>query len=226
LKRPHGLQNPGGFNYERWLFQQRIRATGYIKAHADNQRLATAPFWSLSHFRQTLRAQLQSALPNSEFVGIITALAVGDRSLISREQWRVLTDTGINHLVAISGLHIGLVAGMTFFCVRFVWSRLGYLVLWLPAPKAAALVSIGMAALYAALAGFSIPTQRAFIMVLVFFSSLLLNKKFTGMQLLSLALINCRFIHRSAFGDVDGVLVIFCGRSDYFLWGEWTFAIH
>lgn len=194
LKRPHGLQNPGGFNYERWLFQQRIRATGYIKAHAGNQRLATAPFWSLTHLRQTLRAQLQSALPTSEFVGIITALAVGDRSLISREQWRVLTDTGINHLVAISGLHIGLVAGMTFFCVRFVWSRLGHLVLWLPAPKAAALVSIGMAALYAALAGFSIPTQRAFIMVLVFFSSLLLNKKFTGMQLLSLALIAVLFI--------------------------------
>jgi len=189
LKRPHGLQNPGGFDYERWLFQQHIRATGYIKAHVDNQRLETAPFWSLSHLRDTLRTQLQSALPTSEFVGIITALAVGDRSLISREQWRVLTDTGINHLVAISGLHIGLVAGMVFFCVRFVWSRLGNLALRLPAPKAAALVSIGVAALYAALAGFSIPTQRAFVMVLVFFSSLLLNKKFTGQQLLSLALI-------------------------------------
>ncbi len=166
MKRPHGFHNPGSFDFEGWLYQNRIRATGYVRPAASNRLLApAAPGYSLQRLRQTLFERLQAALAGRELGGVIIALAIGERQGIAQAQWDVFRRTGTSHLVAISGLHVGMVAGLFLFAVRRLWARLGGLPLYIPAQQAAAVAALAAALIYAALAGFSIPTQRTVIMI-------------------------------------------------------------
>ena len=175
LKAPHGFSNPGGFDYEGWLFRQGIRATGYVRADPANERLAAAG-WGVDALRQEIRERLHSSVDDSGALGLIQALVLGDRSGIGQEQWEVLTRTGTNHLIAISGLHVGILAGLAFFLVRWSWRRSLWLIQRLAADRAAAVGALLAAAGYAALAGFSVSTQRALIMLAVVFGAVLLRR--------------------------------------------------
>ncbi|MEJ2573243.1 MAG: DNA internalization-related competence protein ComEC/Rec2 [Gammaproteobacteria bacterium] len=190
LKRPHGLRNPGGFDYEAWLFRHHIRATGYVR-HDEANRLLSSNLGDqpVNRLRQGLSQRITAALGGREFAGIVRALAVGDRAAIGHAQWQTLTATGTNHLVAISGLHVGIVAGIAFFLVRALWSRIPRLNLYWPAPMVAALAGVIAAIGYAAMAGFSIPTQRSVIMVMVGLGSLLLGRKIRPTHMLAWALL-------------------------------------
>ncbi len=176
LKRPHGLSNPGGFDYERWLFQRGIQATGYIRNAAQNRRLGNSGAYLLARLRQRIAGIITTVLADSPAAGIVTALAVGVRDSVDDSQWQVLRLTGTGHLMAISGLHIGLVSGLSFFLTRRLWSLSSRATLRLAAPRAAALVAILAAAAYASLAGFALPTQRALIMVAGFMAALFLRR--------------------------------------------------
>ncbi len=192
LKRPHGNLNPGGFDYEAWLFQQRIRAVGYIRSEHVQQGVE-APTnrlrYALARFRQTVTAHLQTVLTGLEHTGIIMALAVGERQSLDNHDWAVLRATGTNHLLAISGLHIGLVAGLGLLFFSWLWSRSAWLCLRLPARQAGLISGFLLALLYSALAGFAIPTQRALIMLTVFVVGSLLKRSISPAYLLATALI-------------------------------------
>lgn len=189
LKRPRGMMNPGGFDYERWLFTNGIRATGYVRHSSDNRLLdgsaRSAPLQSL---RYQIKESLERALAGSERGGVIQALAIGDRSGISDEEWSLLLATGTNHLMAISGLHIGLVAGMAFFLMRQLWRLCPACCERLAAPRAAAVVAILAALVYAALAGFSVPTQRAMLMLLMVMGAIFWLRSIQPVRLLLIAL--------------------------------------
>ena len=192
LKRPNGFMNPGGFDYEGWLFSQGVRATGYVRgAQADdeNRRLLPASGQFVGRLRQFLRDGINEALAGQPQAGLVTALAVGDRSAIDDAQWDTLIRTGTNHLMAISGLHVGLVAGLALFLARWLWGRSPRLALRWAAPKAGALAALLAAALYAALAGFAVPTQRALVMVAVVMTALILQRQTRPSSLLALALL-------------------------------------
>lgn len=163
LKRPHGFMNPGGFDYEGWLFRQGIRATGYVRVGGAGNR--TAAGFSINRLRYRLRRRLRTVLAGRPNADLILGLALGDRSGISRERWQVLNATGTTHLLAISGLHIGLIAGLIFALVRRLWPLAARAALWLPAPYAGAVAACAAAAGYALLAGLTVPTQRALIML-------------------------------------------------------------
>lgn len=188
LKQPHGYMNPGGFDYEGWLFSRGIRATGYVRQGSENRRLSPAPAYSWRHWRQRLYDTINMRLADHPFQGMILALAMGERQGISPDQWKVLRGTGTSHLVAISGLHIGLVAGLCFLSLRRLWSRSAILTLHLAAPRAAALGALAAAFLYAALAGFSIPTQRALIMVALAMAAVFVQCRWRPIDVLALAL--------------------------------------
>ncbi len=189
LKRPHGFMNPGGFDYEGWLFQHRIRATGYVRHDPVNRLIeSNKAHKPLQRLRQRLADTIHKILPYNQYSGIIAALAIGERQGISPDQWEVLTRTGTSHLVAISGLHIGLVAGLVFFIIRGFWSYIGWLALRWPAPKAAAVAGLLAATCYAALAGFSIPTQRALVMIAIVMLSIVLQRHRSLVHTLLLAL--------------------------------------
>ena len=188
LKRPHGFRNPGGFDYEAWLFRHGIRATGYVRADPDNRRLAPARGYRLQRLRAWLRERLQAMRPSGAETAILQALVVGDRSAVAHAQWETLRRTGTNHLMAISGLHIGLLAGLGFWLGRFLWRFSGPVVLWLPAPRFGALLGLALAAVYAALAGFAVPTRRALIMTAVAMLALWRYRRVANAQTLGLAL--------------------------------------
>ena len=187
LKQPHGLSNPGGFDYERWLFAQGIRATGYIRGSRLNRRTAIAKRYSVSGLRQRLSTHLLELQIAPPMRALLRGLGVGDRSGMSAEQWRVLQQTGTSHLLAISGLHVGLVAGLVFFVARKGWSVFGRPLRW-PAPRVAALCSMFAALAYAMLAGFQVPAQRALIMVCVWMLAILWHGRPAPWRVWSLAL--------------------------------------
>ncbi len=189
LKPAHGMLNPGGFDYEKWLFERGIRATGYIRKGGENTLLQKPTGFSPLHLRERLKNTIQAYLPESPYRALVLALAIGDRSEITDDQWKVLIATGTNHLVAISGLHIGLVAGGVYVIFLFLFKRSRHLLLTMPAHKVAALFALFAAFVYAMLAGFAIPTQRALVMTAVVMLGVLLNKRFSFSQILSFALI-------------------------------------
>ncbi len=189
LKRPWGMMNPGGFDYEAWLFQHGIRATGYVRRSEQN-RLLGESLWSvpLQRVRASLHQRLIEVLAEHPAKGIVIALALGERDAISDSQWEVLLASGTNHLVAISGLHVGLVAGLVFFLVRLIWRCCPRCCLRLAAPKAAALAALLAGVLYAALAGFSIPTQRAMLMLALMLGAILWQRRLAAWRSFFLAL--------------------------------------
>jgi competence protein ComEC len=187
LKPPHGFLNPGGFDYEGWLYQHRIHATGYIRKSSDNQRLDNSKPFSLDALRQKLSTHIQTVLADKPLAGLVTALAVGDRSPIDKTQWNELIKTGTNHLMAISGLHIGLAAAFGFWLVRrlvpvSVMQRHS-------AQQLAVSGGLVVALIYALLAGLSIPTQRALLMLFCFAGAWLLKRNFRTLDALATALL-------------------------------------
>jgi competence protein ComEC len=175
LQRPHGNANPEGFDYEVWLLEQGVRATGYVRPDVEANRRIDSFVWSIGHLvehcRATLRERIRRALPDKKYAGVIVALVVGDQRAINQSDWKVFNRTGVGHLISISGLHITMVAGLFALLASGLWRRSFFtraqLPLLLPAQKVAALAGAGAALLYVLLAGFGIPAQRTLYMLAV-----------------------------------------------------------
>jgi competence protein ComEC len=164
LRRPRGYANPGGFDYESWLFRERLGATGYVVAHPGNRLLATIPAASLSQFRQAFVDRVTALLPMDDASAVLLAVSVGARHRITREQWDRYATTGTIHLMAISGLHIGLAAGSVFL---LAWGILAPFCRRANVRDMALTVAVMAAASYAAVSGFALPAQRAFLMAML-----------------------------------------------------------
>ena len=190
LKRIHGLVNPGGFDYEAWAFQEGIRASGYVVNHAENSLLSQHSYhFLLSQLRQHLKEKIEKNLPVSDTSPWIIALALGERQNISATHWEILRNTGTNHLMAIAGLHIGFVASFVFSMISWLWRRSIYLTLKIPAQHVGAIAGLSAAVLYSALAGFSLPTQRACIMLSIVSLIVLMRRKIISWQAWCIALL-------------------------------------
>lgn len=177
-KRSHGLANLGGFDYERWLFSQRILATAYVRSQDNPLRLAASPRFSIDATRERISQAIAEALGEQPSTSLVQGLAVAASSGITKEQWQILQATGTAHLLSISGLHIAMVAGFGFLPVLLIWWFFPSLYLYLPARLAAGILGAGFATSYALLAGFNIPTQRSLITVLILMAGLLLRRRF------------------------------------------------
>jgi competence protein ComEC len=178
LKRPHGNANPDGFDYEAWLLEQKLRATGSVRGDAApdsaNRRLAAfVPGFTavVERCRGWLRARIERSLRGQSYAGVIIALVIGDQRGIGQADWKIFTRTGIGHLVSISGLHITMIAGLAASLAQFLWRHSFFtrlqLPLLLPAQKVAALAGVAVALMYVLLAGFGVPAQRTLYMIAV-----------------------------------------------------------
>lgn len=161
LRPPGGLANPSGFDYRAWLWREGIGGTGYVRAEPPPERLAPAGF----SLRRLALAHLdERELPDAARRWL-AALTLGAGEALTRDDWERLNATGTTHLVVISGLHVGLVAGFTLLLGRGVarlvtpraW-RLAVWPWWLAALAATA---------YAVLAGLAPPALRALVMALM-----------------------------------------------------------
>lgn len=211
LKRPRGFVNPMGFDYQGYLLSQGISATGYIKVSDKNKKIANKclefyfDLLAVACVRDKLNKFLVVNFSESKVLGMLTGLMIGEKNRITNSQWQTLKDTGTIHLLAISGLHIGLAAAMgyclgKFFmrCVQLIISRFsqGLTILnflsncrWLPS-----LISMLFAVTYSLLAGFSLPTQRALIMLSVFHLGLLCSRDIRPWSLFVVALLGIALV--------------------------------
>ncbi|WP_374583305.1 DNA internalization-related competence protein ComEC/Rec2 [Pseudoduganella sp.] len=195
LQRPHGNANPFGFDYELWLLEQGIRATGYVRAEGPNERLSgfvPSPHNAVERARYWIRERIGDALPERRYAGVIAALAMGDQRGISQQDWQVFSRTGIAHLVSISGLHITMIAGLAAWLAGWLWRRSFFVPAWqlplrLPAPRVAVLAGLLAAWAYVALAGFGVPAQRTLYMLAVVALAMWLDRMAAISHVLALA---------------------------------------
>lgn len=239
LKRPHGLMNPGGFDYEQWLFAHGIGATGYVRCQTDCQLLSN-PDRSLRnrltqhfrHQRQQLYNRLTQYLSASPVSGLLIGMVVGIRDDMTEQQWNVLRQTGTAHLMAISGLHIGLIAGLVFWLIRLLCAWLG-IVRWAP-QQIAAVAAMLCACGYAVLAGLSLPTQRALIMLAIVFGSVILQTSLRAFHLLTISAFVVVVLNPLAvletgfwlsFGAVAVISLMLVGRQRFQGYWRTTWAV-
>ncbi|PTE02900.1 DNA internalization-related competence protein ComEC/Rec2 [Pandoraea apista] len=195
LTSPRGFANWHGFDAELMALARGIRATGYVRASFGGsqaskaggaQRLQSGPLpgYRFAAWRERLRDDFRAALgPSARYGGVLMALALGERGDIADDDWQVFSDTGVSHLLAISGLHVSLVAGVFGALVGTLWRRACgrrfSLPLWWPAPKAAAIAGLLAAVAYGAVAGWGVPARRAVGMVAIVVLALL-NGRFAA----------------------------------------------
>jgi competence protein ComEC len=189
LYRPHGGINPGGFDYDAWLLERGIRATGNLVGQPWGATgcPGAARGW-LDQTRTMVRAHLRMALGDKAYAGVVVALAVGDQDAIPAAQWTLFRQTGTSHLFSVSGLHITLFSALVFGLVRLIWRWLPILNLRVPARTAGMVLGLFGAVAYTALSGFGIPAQRTLLMLVGAAAVALLDRSPTPSRLLAAAL--------------------------------------
>ena len=176
LKPAHGFQNPGGFDYERWLFVKGIQARGYVVSGVENRLMGQGPM-SINRIRERINGWIDSHCHNCRYTGLLQALSTGYRGHINAEQRELLQSTGTAHLIAISGLHIGVIAGFIFFLAHHVWNLFFFRTIFTRS-EFCWLLSWVMVLMYSLLSGFELPAQRAFIMFSILGLQMLLRVPF------------------------------------------------
>ncbi len=181
---------PRGYDFGRRLWFEGIGATGFY--YGEIKKLGTlgqgtfSLTRSLQELRHLISQRIAQALPgNSGAVAI--ALITGDRGRMAKNDAENLRKAGLAHILAISGLHMSLVAGGMFWLVRALLALSGPLVLNFPIKKWAAVAGLMTGAFYLAVSGASIATQRAFIMLLIMFVAILVDRPAISMRNLAIA---------------------------------------
>ena len=184
LRRPRGLSNFGQFDYRRWLLAEGIDATGYVR---DGNIVGKSDSWQsrIGLFRSETNLKIKQL--GLEKQGLISALALGIQDEIQIQQWELFSQTGVIHLMVISGLHIGF-AGLLGAVFGWVISRI-FLVLGLLRQdrQLIAICTLAVAGFYALLAGFSLPTLRALLMLAIYILARWVYLNWSGWTVLSLA---------------------------------------
>lgn len=184
LRRPRGILNPGPADGERNALQRRVAATGYVRATPDNRRLSTAI--CADGWRARIAKALASAVGERR-ARILKALAVGDTRGLDAADWDIARVTGVSHLLAISGFHVGVAAGGGALLGRLLYVLLPGLALLLPRQIAQALAGLAVAGVYAVLAGLGLPTVRSLLMIAGVVAAACGRRRTNGAPLLAVA---------------------------------------
>ncbi len=162
LRPPRGLRNPGGSDGEKHAMAARVTASGSVIEPALAQRLV--PPRGIDAWREGTSGRIRDAMrsPSSRFV---RALALGDTRALTEDDWARLRAAGLTHLIAISGFHVGLVAGFFASVAAGLWWAFPGLSRRVPRPFAAAGGAVLGALAYAAITGFAVPTMRTAVMI-------------------------------------------------------------
>lgn len=184
LKRPRANSNPGLFDFEAWLFREKINATGYVVNGTRNRLLATRRASGADLFRLDYVEAAVGASGSAASGAVIAAVGAGVRQNIDREQWQRYALTGTSHLMAISGLHIGLAASAAGLLSAFV---LGVLRIGTGHYVAAIVIGVAVACAYALISGLAVPAQRAAVMLVIGGLTIVRRRQIDALRTLALA---------------------------------------
>lgn len=231
---------PGAFDFQRRFYFQGIGAIGFSYGAArvvsnvgftSSENPISSIMEKISRLRGLIGQRVADAFrePGEEAIGAVTrALMTGERGTMSDETLDDFRDSGIAHLLAISGLHIGLVAGIVFFGLRSILALSGTLALHYPIKKWAALLALFSAFGYALVAGATVPTMRAFLMISVVLVAVIVDRRGLSLRLIAFAacvillfkpesLLGASF--QLSFAAVTALVALYEGLSDT-RWGK------
>lgn len=186
VRAPRGLRNPGSMDSEKHAMARRLTATGYVRNPADAELLS--PPRGVHAWREAMSARIAAAVPTGS-ARYVRALALGDTRGLDDDDWLALRANGLTHLIAISGFHVGLVAGFFALAVVGVWWLWPALSMRCPLPIAAAVAGLAGAVIYAAVAGFALPTVRTVLMIAAVAAVRMLRRRSSAFDTLALAAI-------------------------------------
>ena len=179
LKEPRSFDNPGGFDYKEHLLYQGIRLRGYISKPSDivilRERAGNAFRTKLEKYRSLIRKRIRETAPSPEG-DVLQALILGEKESIPEDIIQNFNRTGVSHILAISGLHVGIIACISLFIATALMKSSEYLLLRLNVFKASALLAVMPVIGYAFIAGLRISTVRAAIMILCYLVALLAGR--------------------------------------------------
>ncbi len=237
LSPPSGPAEPGGFDFRRHAFFERLGAVGYTRNPVLRSALAEPDGWRLWIFTQRMRisAAVQAEMPG-ETGAFAAAIMTGDRSGMGQDTLRDLRASNLAHLLAISGLHMGLLTGFVFAVVRYGLALFPWAALRFPVKKLAAVTAITVGAGYLALSGGNVATERAYIMVTTMFVAILLDRRALTLRAVAMAAIVVLFLHPEAlmgpgfqmsFAATTALVVVFglMRHVDLHHWPGWLRAV-
>ncbi|WP_424943991.1 ComEC/Rec2 family competence protein [Aliiroseovarius crassostreae] len=202
LSGPNGPVEPGGFDFQRMAWFRGIGAVGYTR----NPVLALDPpggggvAVAVNQLRMALSGWVQSILPG-ETGAFAAAITTGDRSAMSRATMDALRGSNLAHLLAISGLHMGLLTGFVYQAARYVMALFPGFALRRPTKKIAACLAIGAGAFYLLLSGGNVSTERAFIMVTTMFVGVLFDRRALSLRAVAMAAVIVLILHPEALTE-------------------------
>lgn len=230
LRGVDGPRNPGGFDAAGWFYREGMHGSAVARSVtplAGEQERARARV-TMHRLRAAMQARLERAAPELRHPGLVQALIIGNRQAMTEGEWQAFLHTGTNHLMAISGLHVALVAGFAGGIAGWLWSgvaALRRLRRWLFMGVVGLVAATG----YAVLAGFSIPTQRALLMLVAFTLAVLSRREGVAWRALALAAAMVLIVHPPSvlapgfwfsFGAVAVILLLLQGRVGTTGWRE------
>ena len=179
LKEPHNFNNPGGFDYKRYLLYRGIRLRGYISRPSDiviiRKSAGDCLRTRIERYRSFIRRLIQENAPSPQ-AGVLQALILGEKDQVPEETIRDFDRAGVSHILAISGLHVGIIAFISFAIIKIMMMSSEYLLLRFNIFKVSALFAVIPVIGYAFIAGLRISTVRATIMILCYLAALLAGR--------------------------------------------------
>ncbi len=185
---PAGPAMPGAFNFARQAYFKQIGGVGYAVSNPEilERRAESDLRTYVVSIRQMLTERILLSLPGVNG-SISAALITGERGNIPENILSAMRESGLAHLLAISGLHIGLVAGILFLVVRFGLASIEFLALKYPIKKWAAVIALIGSFFYLLISGMTLPTQRAFLMLGLVLAAVILDRRAISMHLVAWA---------------------------------------
>jgi competence protein ComEC len=188
LKKPHNYLNPGSADFVGSLAARHVHWIGYIFSKNNKLLKKSHSLFNWLKLREHLGNKLYHLAPNQTTAGVVEALTLNLTTHISPKDWDLFRHTGTTHLFGISGEHIALISGMVYWLIRWLWSRNARCCLWIPAPYIASTGGLLAALVYAFLAGFAPPVQRALIGCFFYTLCCLGKQRFSSWQVWRYAL--------------------------------------
>lgn len=182
-----GPVEPGAFDFRRHLYFQGIGATGFALGSVRRLGGAEEGGFSLEHWRNVIAERVAARLPDAATAGMVTALLNGQPSAIPEKDMVAMRQSGLQHLLSISGLHIALVAGLVFFLLRGGMALWPALALRRPIKKYAAVAALAASIFYMLMVGSPVPTQRSVLMTGVMLLAILVDRNPFSLRVVAVA---------------------------------------